>query len=134
MKIFDIFKKKEKPAKAKPGIKELKKDDKVKLKPSAKKAKIFGLAYQVLKNPHVTEKASDLIGKNQYVFKIFSQTNKTEVKKAIEDVFKVNVLDVKIINTPKKKRRLGKIKGFRKGYKKAIIRIRKDQKIEVLSK
>jgi len=41
-------------------------------------------------------------------------------------------LGVKIINLPPKKRRLGKIRGWRKGYKKAIVRIKEGQKIEVL--
>ncbi|MBZ1348270.1 MAG: 50S ribosomal protein L23 [Candidatus Nealsonbacteria bacterium] len=142
MAIFDIFKKKkrptkdkltkDKPTKDKPEIKKLTNQNKAKLKPEPTKVKISGLAYRALKTPHVTEKASDLNKKNQYVFKIFPRANKAEVKKAIEDVFKVNVLGVKIINVPKKKRRMGRIKGFRKGYKKAIIRIKKDQKIEVL--
>ncbi|MBZ1345086.1 MAG: 50S ribosomal protein L23 [Candidatus Nealsonbacteria bacterium] len=88
--------------------------------------------YQILKSPHITEKATDLTKENQYVFKVFSKTNKTEIKKAVENFYKVDVLDVKIINLQPKKRKLGKISGWRAGYKKAIIKIKKGQKIEVL--
>lgn len=89
-------------------------------------------AYRILKAPHVTEKATDLTKKNQYVFKVCPKANKTEIKKAIEDLYEVDVASVKIINVPPKKRRLGRISGWRKGYKKAIIQIKEGQKIEVL--
>ncbi len=89
-------------------------------------------AYRVLKSPVITEKATDLAEKNQYVFKVSSLANKTEVKKAVQNVYGVNVLSVKIINLPKKARIVGRKKGWKKGYKKAIVKIKKGQKIEVL--
>ena len=88
--------------------------------------------FKILIEPHITEKTTDLEKKNQYVFKVFPKANKTEIKKAIEDLYKVEVLDVKIINVPKKRRRLGRISGLKKGYKKAIVKIKEGQKIEVL--
>ena len=100
--------------------------------PQAKREKVIGEAYRILKTPHVTEKATDLVKKNQYVFKVYSRANKVEIKKAIEDLYGVDVLGVKVINLPPKRRRLGKIMGWRKGYKKAIVRIKEGQKIEVL--
>ena len=90
------------------------------------------MIYRILKTPQVTEKATDLSKTNQYVFKVFPQANKTEVKKAIENLYGVNVISVKIIKIPSKKRRLGRISGWRKGYKKAIVKIKEGQKIEVL--
>ena len=96
------------------------------------KQKKFGNAYRILKIPHVTEKATDLTSKNQYIFKVWQRANKPEVKKAVEEVFGVEVLNVRIINVPGKERRLGKISGWRKGYKKAIVRLKEGQKIEVL--
>ena len=86
----------------------------------------------IFKAAHVTEKAGDLTGKNQYIFKVYPEANKIEVKKAVESVFKVDVMSVKIINVPQKKRRLGKISGWRKGYKKVIVGIKKGQKIDIL--
>ncbi len=92
-----------------------------------------GKFHRALKFPHITEKATDLTQRNQYLFKVFSKTNKTEIKKAVENFYKVDVLDVKIINVPPKKRKLGKISGWRKKYKKAIVRIKEGQKIEGIS-
>ncbi|HUW71573.1 MAG TPA: 50S ribosomal protein L23 [Candidatus Humimicrobiaceae bacterium] len=89
-------------------------------------------AYRILKTPQVTEKSTDLAKENQYVFKVFPKTNKSEIKKAVSELYGVDVLDVKIIKVPAKKRRLGRISGWRKGYKKAIIRLKEGQKIEVL--
>jgi large subunit ribosomal protein L23 len=90
------------------------------------------MAWRVLEETHITEKATDLIEKNQYVFKVFPKANKKEIKKAIEGLFSVDVLGVRIVNVPRKRRRLGRVRGWRKGYKKAIIKIKKGQKIEVL--
>jgi len=88
--------------------------------------------YQILKAPHITEKTTNLAEKNQYVFRVWQKANKNEIKKAIENLYKVKVMDVKIINVPAKRRRLGRISGWRKGYKKAIVRLKEGQKIEVL--
>jgi len=101
--------------------------------PKEKKGKeISLLAWQALKSPHITEKATDLVKKNQYVFKVWSGINKTEIKKAIEDLYGIDVTSVKIIKIPPKQRRLGRISGWRSGYKKAIVKIKEGQKIEVL--
>lgn len=88
--------------------------------------------YQILKSPHVTEKATELAKKNQYVFKVDPRASKIEIKRAIEDLYKVDVINVRIIKVPRKRRRLGRISGWRKGYKKAIVKIKKGQRIEIL--
>ncbi|PIS39339.1 MAG: 50S ribosomal protein L23 [Candidatus Nealsonbacteria bacterium CG08_land_8_20_14_0_20_38_20] len=100
----------------------------------AKKEKRAGIGCQILKSPHITEKATDLTQKNQYVFKVYPEVNKIELKKAIEAIYGVDVAAVKIINLPRKRRRLGKISGWRKGYKKAIVKIKEGQKIEIMPK
>ena len=100
--------------------------------PKKVKEKRISDAYKILKTPHVTEKATDLTKKNQYVFKVYPKANKVEIKKAIEDIYGVDVISVKIINIPSKRRKLGKIMGWRKGYKKTIVKIKEGQKIEVL--
>ncbi len=100
--------------------------------PKTKKEIKPGESFRILKTPHVAEKATELTEKNQYVFKVWSTSNKPEIKRAVRDVFGVDVVSVRIINVPRKKRRLGKTEGFRKGYKKAIVRIKEGQKIEVL--
>lgn len=136
MALRDIFKKKKKEEKK---TKLVDKKEEVKIeKPiekdleKRKKEKIVTNPWRILKSPHITEKATELTKKNYYVFKVFPQANKTEVKKAIENLYNVDVLDVKIIKIPKKRRRLGRVSGWRKGYKKAIVRIKEGQKIEIL--
>lgn len=146
MSLFNIFKKKkiekvEKPKKEKVAKKlpKVKVEKKPKIEkpaevqaPKLRKKKKFTDAYRILKNPHVTEKATDLTAKNQYVFKVWQRSNKIEIKKAVEGLYGVDVLDVKIIKVGPKRRRIGRIEGQRKGYKKAIVKIKKGQKIEVL--
>jgi len=145
MKILDVFKKRKKIEEKKELEKpkaEVEEKPKVK-KPTKKKekvepvipktpAKIPGIAWRVLKAPHITEKATYLAGKNQYVFRVKDRANKTEIEKAIENLYGVEVVSVKIIKIPKKHRRLGRISGWRKGYKKAIVKIKEGQKIEVM--
>jgi large subunit ribosomal protein L23 len=129
MPLGDIFKRKKK--KEEP-IKIVEKTKEEVLLSKKERKPVMSEAYRILKTPHITEKATLLAEKNQYVFKVWSEANKTEIKKAIENLYGVDVLGVKIINIPRKRRRLGRISGWRKGYKKAIVRIKEGQKIEVL--
>jgi len=136
MAIRDIFKRKkpeEKKVKPEKELKEVKVEKPVAINPpKVKKEAKVGEAHRVLKTPQVTEKATGLVGQNQYVFKVWPRANKVETKKAIEDLYGVDVISVKIIKVPRKRRRLGRIQGFRRGYKKAIVKIKEGQKIEVL--
>lgn len=140
MSIIDKFKKKKKAEKKeKPVKKEIKAVERVKESkkeetalPTKARKKISGEAFLTLKTPHVTEKSTDLAGRNQYIFKVYPKANKYLVKKAVGEVFGVEVVAVRIINIRRKKRRLGRIEGWRKGYKKAIVRLKEGQKIEVL--
>lgn len=126
--------KKVEPAKEAEKIKTVKPEKEAVLERMPRKAKDKkeGLAYRILKVPQITEKATDLAEKNEYVFKVFPKANKTEVKKAVEDLYDVDVLSVRTIKVPPKKRRLGRIAGWREGYKKAIVKIKEGQKIEVM--
>jgi large subunit ribosomal protein L23 len=98
----------------------------------ASKIRNAKFSYETVKNPHISEKASTLAEKDQYIFEISPRANKNEVKSAIEGIYKVNVLSVNVIRIPAKKRRLGKTQGWRKSYKKAIVKIKNGQKIEIL--
>jgi len=129
MAIANIFKKK----KIKEVEKEVKEEKPTEIvKPAVKKELKTVEVHRILKSPHVTEKATDLAKNNQYVFKVHSEVNKTEIKKAIEDLYDVDILSLKIIKVPRKRRRLGRVSGWRKGYKKAIVKIKEGQKIELL--
>jgi len=139
MAIFDIFKKKKevkKPAEkkvAKPRQKPAVKPEKETVAvPEKIRRSSSGTSYRILKEPHISEKATDLTKKDWYIFRVFADANKSEVKKAVEAIYGVEVIDVRIINVPRKKRRLGRIEGWRRGYKKAAVRLKPGQKIEVL--
>ena len=96
-------------------------------KPEKGAQKIHG----ILEVPHITEKATDLSKLNQYVFRVSKNANKVQIKMAVEDFYGVRVRRVRVINVPRKKKRLGKTEGFRKGYRKAVVRIQEGQKIEI---
>ncbi|KKP42103.1 MAG: 50S ribosomal protein L23 [Parcubacteria group bacterium GW2011_GWA2_33_14] len=102
----------------------------IKLKSTKIKA-AKGFSYNVVKEPHISEKATYLAKDNKYIFKVYNNTNKPEIKKSIEGIHGVNVLSVNIIKIAGKKRRLGKIEGFKKGHAKAIVTIKEGQKIEI---
>jgi len=126
-KLTSIFKKPEKPKKPikKPAT------EKPAARPSAKK-KDLKIAYKILKEPHISEKATVLSDENKYVFKVAPGTNKIEVKKAIKDHYGVRVKNVNIINVHRKRRILRGVEGFKPGYKKAIVTLEKGEKIEII--
>ena len=90
--------------------------------------------YDKILSPLVTEKSTNLSDQNKIIFKVPNKTNKINLKKNIEKIFKVNVTKINIINKqPRKKIVRGKkIKVM--GYKKAIITLKKGQNIDLTSK
>ncbi len=121
-------KEKEKPQKKK------RKDEKPtpKKKKKVKKTKQGSPAYRVLRRPHISEKATELAENNQYVFEVFPDANKPEIKRVIEDVYGVDVIKVNLIKIPPKPRNKGRIEGSKKGFKKAVVKIKEGQNIEIL--
>jgi len=89
-------------------------------------------AWRILREPHVTEKATDLTHLNQYAFKVFNNPSKPEIKKAVEQVYGVEVEKVRKISIKGKTRRRGRHIGWKPGYKKAVVTLKKGDKIEVL--
>ena len=84
-----------------------------------------------IRNPIITEKATILSEQNKTVFRVHSKANKKIIKKNIEKLFKVNVIKINIIN---KQRRIKKARGKKtkvRGYKKAIITLKKGQNIDL---
>lgn len=129
MSLLDFFRKKKKLVVEKKVKKPLEKKAPVKSEPKRGKSTI---AYKVLMSPHITEKASNLAESNKYTFNVFPRANKTEIKKGVSELYGVDVVDVKIINIHRKKRKVGRTMGWKKGYKKAIVKLKKGQKIEVM--
>ncbi|HOK35116.1 MAG TPA: 50S ribosomal protein L23 [Candidatus Pacearchaeota archaeon] len=88
------------------------------------------MAYRILKEPIISEKGTNLANQNKYIFKVFPEANKVEIQKAIEDIYKVKVKKVNIVNVRKKRKRVGRQEGWKPGYKKAIISLEEGEKIE----
>ncbi|MFH1036874.1 MAG: 50S ribosomal protein L23 [Patescibacteria group bacterium] len=126
---FNIFKKEESGAKEVAVPKSEEKKEKTARTPKGKRP---GFAWRILKAAHVTEKATDLSNKDKYIFNVYKNANKNEIRKEVENIYGVNVVSVNIINVHGKKRRLGKTMGIKPGYKKAIVGIQKGQKIELM--
>jgi len=86
----------------------------------------------IIKQAVVSEKGAVLKEKeNRYIFKVHPDANKIEIKKAIEKTFDVKVLDVKTINMKGKTKRLGRFEGKRSSWKKAIVRIKEGDTIDI---
>lgn len=89
--------------------------------------------FKVLLTPHVSEKATNVCeASQQYVFKVVTDATKSEVKQAVETLFKVKVVNVNMLNVKGKEKRFGRLTGYRKDWKKAYVRIAADQKIEFM--
>ena len=87
--------------------------------------------YDKILSPFVTEKSTNLSDQNKIVFKVPSSANKSNLKKNIEKIFKVKVIKVNTINKkPKTKMVRGKA-GIKKGFKKAVITLKKGQSIDL---
>lgn len=94
---------------------------------------VYHPSVSLLVKPLITEKTRNLaIKENKYVFRVKKESNKKEIKKAIENLYKVEVINVNIINTKSKLKRLGRNLGKTKQFKKAIVTIRKGQSIDVI--
>ena len=87
--------------------------------------------YDKILSPLLTEKSTNLSGENKIVFKVRKSANKRNLKNNIEKIFKVNVTKINIINkkTLIKSTRGKKVK--KKGFKKAIITLKKGQSIDL---
>lgn len=82
----------------------------------------FSLSHaQIIKCPIITDKATRLIEENKYTFFVHPSSNKSIIKSAIENLFKVKVLKVNTCNLARKKKRVGKYIGWKPQYKKAIV-------------
>ncbi len=87
--------------------------------------------YDKILSPIVTEKSTSLSEQNKIVFKIPKNSNKLILKKNIEKIFKVNVTKINIINKQARNKLTRGRKVKIKGYKKAIITLKKGQSIDL---
>ena len=84
--------------------------------------------YDVIIQPIITENSMDLAEVKKYVFKVAKDANKTEVRKAVEEIFGVDVAKVNILNVNGKTKRMGRTIGTTASYKKAVVTLTETSK------
>ncbi len=89
--------------------------------------------YDVIRAPLVNEKATLLSEQNKVSFRVSEFATKTDVKKAVEELFKVKVKAVNVLNTKAKTKRFKGFEGQRSSFKKAIVTLEQGQKIDVMA-
>ncbi len=87
-------------------------------------------AHDIIIRPVITEKSSALMGFNKYTFEVHKSADKIQIRKAVEEVFKVQVMGVNTMNVKGKLRRRGMTKGYTRSWKKAIVTLKTGQSIE----
>jgi len=88
--------------------------------------------YRVIKRPIITEKSNIATAENQYTFEVDRRANKSQIRDAVEHIFKVDVMGVRVINMAPKYGRWGRRRVKRSpAWKKAIVTIAPDQRIEI---
>ena len=87
-------------------------------------------AYQIIRRPVITEKGLGIKeNQNTLVFQVAPNATKTEIKQAVQMIFKVKVSSVRTANYPGKERRRGKFSGYRPDWKKAFVKLRAGEKM-----
>lgn len=82
----------------------------------------------LIKRPIITEQTSEMMANLRYVFEVELRSNKTEIKQAIEQIFKVKVTSVNTMRMPAKPKRYGRHSGYTSEWKKAIVQLSADSK------
>ena len=85
-------------------------------------------AYDIIIKPVITEQSMEATEEKKYVFQVANDANKIEIKKAIEEIFKVKVQSVNTINVKGKEKRMGVHVGKTAAYKKAIVTLTAESK------
>jgi large subunit ribosomal protein L23 len=87
-------------------------------------------ARTLIKRPIITEKTTRLMEQNKYCFVVDPRANKTQIKQAIEEIFKVKVRSVNTLNFLGKIKRMGRHEGRRPSWKRAVVTLEKGSRIE----
>jgi large subunit ribosomal protein L23 len=92
------------------------------------------LASQIVLRPVISEKSMDETQRGKYTFAVHDDANKLMIKDAVEELFKVKVLDVNVLTSKAKEksrnRKRGRVQGFTSPWKKAVVTVASGDKIE----
>lgn len=87
-------------------------------------------ARNLIKRPIITEKTTRMMEQNKYCFMVDPHANKTQIKSAVEEIFKVKVKSVNTLNLLGKIKKMGRYEGRRPSWKRAIVTLEKGNRIE----
>ena len=90
------------------------------------------ITLKIIKKPRITEKAAHNAEANVYTFEVAQSANKTEIKKAILELYKVKPVKVNILQIPRKEIFSRGKAGVKSGGKKALVYLKKGDKIEFI--
>ena len=88
-------------------------------------------ASQVIIRPVVSEKSYVLATADRYTFRVHADAHKTQIKQAVEQLFDVNVVEVRTLSVKSKPKRRGYTSGRTRAWKKAIVQLHEDDSIEL---
>jgi large subunit ribosomal protein L23 len=88
-------------------------------------------ARTVVIKPIVSEKSYALLTANKYTFRVHDRAHKTQIRQAVEEIFGVRVLDVRTMSVRPKPKRRGLTSGKTRGWKKAIVQLHPEDRIEL---
>ena len=88
-------------------------------------------SYEIIKNMLRTEKGVSMEKGRKYVFRVASAATKPDVKKAVEEIYKVKVASVNIVTVSGKRKRVRTQYGYTIDWKKAVVTLKENNKIEV---
>lgn len=88
---------------------------------------------QILIEPWITEATTVAQELNKYVFKVAPDATKRQIKKAVSDLYKVTVMSVNTVKIPKKFRSYGRTPGWKSGFKKAVVTLKKGDSIQLFA-
>ena len=86
-----------------------------------------------IKQPILTDKTIRLTESRKYSFLVNLDSNKSEIKAAIENLFQVKIIKINTCNLPRKKKRVGKFTGWKAKYKKAIVTLSEGETINLFT-
>ena len=88
-------------------------------------------ARQIIIEPVVSEKSYALMADGKYTFRVDDRAHKTQIRRAVEEIFKVSVVEVHTIKVRSKPKRRGVHSGRTRSWKKAIVKLAPGQRIEL---
>jgi len=87
--------------------------------------------YQIIKRPVVSEKSAKLASERKYTFEVDKNANKIQIKDAVEEIWKVKVAKVNVMNCNPKAKRVGQYSGYTAATSKAVVTLEEGYKIDI---